>query len=161
LTVETGRSMALTMWNVAAGHPVVLAVTATMAIYFVAAYASISSYSPDPSKPSGGIRVRLNERDMAPMEKSNFVATIRHKVGIFENHADLDATDTSSPIEVWEDGKKLGPAHSTIIDIQQFGQGRFRFERGSGFSGQLTWSSSDNTDPMTNGRTYWVVNPAR
>ena len=33
--------------------------------------------------------------------------------------------------------------------------GRYLIER----QHRITWSSSDNSNPMTNGRTYWIVSP--
>src|SRR4051812_33818101 len=77
--VDSGNwvSIAVTIWNVSKRHPVALAVTATMLIYFLMAYASILSYSPDANKPSGGIRVRLKLRDMTPIAEIQFAATIR------------------------------------------------------------------------------------
>ncbi|QPF82651.1 hypothetical protein IC762_23260 [Bradyrhizobium genosp. L] len=66
--------------------------------------------------------------------------------------------DSSSPIVIYEDGKLLGPAHSTPHDqIGTLGQGRFSHWKGS--SSIFVFSSSDNTDPETNGRDYWAVKP--
>jgi hypothetical protein len=127
------------------------------------AYIANITYAPDPNSPppSAGMRARIYLSSTIPMPQSAFAATARDVRGIFETHADANDSDTSSPIELWEDNKKLGSAHSSISDIVNLGLGRFRLEPGRGYGGWLTWSSSDNTNPMTNGRTYWVVKPQR
>ena len=66
--------------------------------------------------------------------------------------------DSSSPIMIYEDEKPLGPAHSTPhTDIAKFGHGRFSHWRSH--HSVFIFSSSDNTDPRTNGRNYWAVKP--
>lgn len=50
-----------------------------------------------------------------------------------------------------EDGRTLGPAHASRTTIQELGQGAF-FHHGNA----LFFSTSDNSDPRTNGRSYAV-----
>jgi hypothetical protein len=67
--------------------------------------------------------------------------------------------DSSSPVVLYEDGKPLGPAHSTPHStIGDLGHGRFSQWK-TGSSSMFVFSSSDNTDPETNGRSYWAVKP--
>jgi hypothetical protein len=77
----------------------------------------------------------------------------------FGNLADVPRLrDSSSPIMLYEDDKPLGPAHATPrSEIGTLGHGRFSHWKGN-FS-VFVFSSSDNTDPRTNGRTYWAVKP--
>lgn len=121
----------------------------TFALYLPSAWWLEHSYKPDPTgpPPSAGIRVRILRSYYAPM--TPIAVTARGQVGTFETVPDLNR------IEIWEDNRKLGPGCSTINEIVSLGMGRFLVEGGNRF----TWSSSDNTDPMTNGRTYWVVRP--
>jgi hypothetical protein len=63
--------------------------------------------------------------------------------------------DKTSPLILYEDGTMLGPAHSTFFDIHQLGGGHYAHWKGRG----IAFSSSDNTDPNTNGRKYWAVIP--
>ena len=82
------------------------------------------------------------------------------------NHAFLesgpffkDVTNTNqfpnrSPVIVCEDGRPLGPANSSIADIAKAGMGRFNH-----YMGAIFFSTSDNSDPNTNGRKYAIVNP--
>jgi hypothetical protein len=79
--------------------------------------------------------------------------TVRGRFGTFEN------AENWHNVEVWEGNKRLSPATSNAVD--SLGQGHFLYERGPGASGWITWSASDNTDPVTNGRSYWVVNPQK
>jgi radical SAM protein with 4Fe4S-binding SPASM domain len=54
-----------------------------------------------------------------------------------------------SPIVLWEDSVQLGPGHSLHDEIQAVGGGRY-----SCWGDFLYFSSSDNSDPNTNGKTY-------
>jgi len=71
---------------------------------------------------------------------------------------DPDSLEDSgrSPLLIYENDRLLGPAHSTHVDIQHIGLGRYSHWRNMG----LIFSTSDNTNPNTNGRAYWVVNPS-
>lgn len=62
---------------------------------------------------------------------------------------DSPEAPAASKLRFFENGKELGPAHSAHADIRTLGKGRF-----SHWSGHLYFSSSDNTDPRANGRTY-------
>jgi len=58
-----------------------------------------------------------------------------------------------------EDDRALGPPHSLHADIRKKGLGNY-----SHWNGSIIFSSSDGTDPRTNGRTYSIkasaeVNP--
>src|SRR5262249_42517962 len=68
-----------------------------------------------------------------------------------------DAGDTpeaprQSRLQVCEDESPLGPAHAVHDDIRTRGQGRY-----SHWGEYLYLSTSDNSDPNTNGRRYSIV----
>jgi len=66
----------------------------------------------------------------------------------------------ASLLRLFEADQELGPAHSPHADIRNNGTGCFSHWSGnrSGEPQQLYFSTSDNSDPTTNGRTYtWVV----
>jgi hypothetical protein len=63
--------------------------------------------------------------------------------------------DTTSPLQIYEGHNPLGPGHSSFSEISTIGRGRFSHWRGQ----PIFLSSSDNTDPRTNGRYYWAVVP--
>jgi hypothetical protein len=67
--------------------------------------------------------------------------------GAFEENNDAEQ---HSPVVLYEDGKPLGPAHSTLVDVIRKGNGRYTHLKGAG----MVFSSSDNTDPSKNGRHY-------
>jgi hypothetical protein len=69
--------------------------------------------------------------------------------------ADTPDEPQRSPVILFEDGKPLGPAHSLQEDIEEIGFGRFSHLKRVGFF----LSTSDNSDPNTNGRNYWVALP--
>ena len=71
----------------------------------------------------------------------------------FGTRADSATRPTRSRLQIYENGKALGPAHSIHADIRAKGLGRFsHWNSGSGVT--LRFSSSDNSDPRTNGRIY-------
>lgn len=58
-----------------------------------------------------------------------------------------------SPLRLTEDGHAWGFAHCHKPSMELFGMGRYRHEEG-----QLLFTSSDNSDPNTNGRKYeWYL----
>ena len=57
-----------------------------------------------------------------------------------------------SPVVVCENDRVLGPAHSYHQDITREGQGRF-----SHWGTALVFSTSDNSNPNTNGRSYLAI----
>lgn len=66
----------------------------------------------------------------------------------------LTQNDTfQSPTQLYEDERALGPGNSQHADIGSKGMGRFSFWKG----GSLIFSSSDNSDPRTNGRQYTLI----
>lgn len=64
-------------------------------------------------------------------------------------YAPPDRTAGGSRLRLLEDGEALGPRGTPTSDIAQWGLGSYRHTQG-----RLAFSSSDNSDPRTNGRTY-------
>jgi hypothetical protein len=65
-------------------------------------------------------------------------------------HPELTSQRHASVGQVLEDGKPLaGPANAYHKDIRQIGLGRYSF-----WGDEVYFSTSDNTNPLTNGRTY-------
>ena len=128
-----------------------------LVLYFAAAHWLTVTFTADPNFLIGpdvaGEKLRL----MPPFQKhSAFAVTVERS--LFDDIADSDDDKSRSPIEVYENGKRLGPAHSTFADVEKLGEGRFAHHRTRGVT-IIYWSSSDNSDPTTNGRAYWVVRP--
>lgn len=69
----------------------------------------------------------------------------------FEPGDSLDAP-TASRLLVYEDDRKLGPSHTPHETIRQTGGGAY-----SHWHNTLYFSTSDNSDPRTNGRKYRVT----
>lgn len=61
----------------------------------------------------------------------------------------------ASSLKLQENGTLLGPAHVPVADIIAFGMGRYS-HWGDEHSQSVVFSTSDNTDPRTNGRRYAV-----
>jgi hypothetical protein len=70
----------------------------------------------------------------------------------WSNISDSSDASNRSPVLVCEDSLRLGPAHSAHTDVATKGLGRF-----SHWGSSVVFSSSDNSDPNTNGRQYRVV----
>ena len=62
---------------------------------------------------------------------------------------DTSSAPRQSRLQIYENGKALGPAHTAHADIRTLGRGRF-----SHWGNSLRFSASDNSNPKTNGRTY-------
>jgi hypothetical protein len=72
-----------------------------------------------------------------------------YKIGYVLEGGDSNAEPTKSILRVFENGVELHPAHTAHQDIRDFGKGRF-----SHWGSTLYFSTSDNTDPVANGREY-------
>jgi len=68
-------------------------------------------------------------------------------------NADSSIAPTASKAVLREDGRLLGPGHALHDDIRKFGDGRFSHWNNSRW---VFFSTSDNSDPRVNGRSYTV-----
>ena len=75
----------------------------------------------------------------------------KHSSFLFELRSDDSHHADASGLILFEDGKSLGPAHSSHAEIRRQGAGRF-----SHWTTTIWFSSSDGTDPRANGRSYQV-----
>jgi hypothetical protein len=77
----------------------------------------------------------------------------------FGTPADTTTLYTQSLLQIYEDGKPLGPAHAAHADIRATGLGLFSYWMDTVTSAvALRFSASDNSDPLTNGRVYtWDI----
>lgn len=64
---------------------------------------------------------------------------------------DNNENPRQSPLALWEDDRSLGPAHAGHADIEQRGEGRYSF-----WAGTLYFSTSDNSDPNADSRSFRV-----
>lgn len=69
--------------------------------------------------------------------------------------ADREGDDRRSKVFVFEDQRQLGQPHAIHDSIAKVGMGRF-----SHWGTSIYFSSSDNTDPTANGRSYELFIPA-
>ncbi len=67
------------------------------------------------------------------------------------HHPELSAHERPSSAIVLEDGRPLGPGNALHDDVRTIGCGRFSF-----WYDYVYFSTSDNTDPRTNGRRYEI-----
>lgn len=82
---------------------------------------------------------------VAPLSSDPLLAPMQHLCN------DLDHA-RRSPLQLLEDGVALGPAHAMHASIAKDGAGRYSHWTGNA----LVFSTSDNSDPNTNGRNYSV-----
>ena len=105
--------------------------------------------------PKGEIVVQL----IPPLEQYDNAAIsrlrrLKLKLANYGDDANIES-DKRSPILLYENDKVLGPAHSTFKDIRELGAGRYAHFN----TGEIIFSASDNTDPISNGRSYFAVKP--
>jgi hypothetical protein len=93
----------------------------------------------------------------APFPKFGTGFAYAAAVPSLEKFSDSNATPVRSSYLVCENNFALGPPHSVHVDIGAKGKGRFSHWTMVGF----IFSASDNTDPNTNGRRYWVVSGSK
>jgi hypothetical protein len=73
---------------------------------------------------------------------------------ITEIAADAGDAPRASSLELYEDGKLLGPPHWSRDNVRDAGRGTFSHRRRG-----LYFSTSDNSSPLTNGRRYEIRSP--
>lgn len=76
--------------------------------------------------------------------------------GVLITKGDSGESSSTSILILLENMQPLGPAHSKHSDIQNLGRGRFS-HWDDGDRHHLFFSTSDNSDPRTNGRRYMVA----
>ena len=79
-----------------------------------------------------------------------YIATLPELVQL----ADNDTSPARSPVVVCEGKYSMGPAHTLHAEIGSLGRGRF-----SHVTGGVVFSTSDNSDPNSNGKRYIAVVP--
>jgi hypothetical protein len=99
------------------------------------------------SLPASGIRPESGRAYITKIPRP----PLRDFVGV---ETDSPRTPEASFLELYEDGRRLGPPHSPHDDIRTVGQGAF-----SHWGRELYFSTSDGSSPLTNGRTYLVRAP--
>ena len=132
---------------------------AAMLLYFVTAYWLRASFVENDNfakGPNVAGEKRLMYRPFSRLNESNF-SVVQERSGLFDDLTDSEEGPDRSPIDMYENDKRLGPAHSSPEDIAALGHGRFSHWKKNGTT--LFWSSSDGSNPNTNGRAYWVVKP--
>ena len=129
-------------------RPLAAAITAILAIWFPLAGFVGSQFTPRP-RPAGAFTLIGIERQSEG--GAMFVTAFNPRPAL----ADGAEQPSRSPVELFEDDRPLGPAHSATGDIRDIGGGRFLHAKEA-----LYFSTSDNTDPRSNGRHYsWTLGP--
>ncbi|MCC8937619.1 hypothetical protein H8A99_14345 [Bradyrhizobium sp. Arg68] len=107
---------------------------------------------PPPKRPAGREVVQLT----GPFERYKLASVARDLSQELQAEADKPTVegDRTSKLVVYENERQLGPGHATFTDINEHGGGRFSHQPTG-----IIFSTSDGTDPNTNGRVYWAVVP--
>ena len=71
---------------------------------------------------------------------------------LYQFCADASKKPTNSNLQLFENGRPLGPAHSLHKNIRDLGNGRF-----SHWQQAIVFAASDNSDPRRNGRRYTLA----
>lgn len=140
---------------------VALLAVALFGLYFPLAYWIDASFAPNRNATIGpdvpGEKIRLHKPFARQGSSSTSFEFGIERHSLFDDVADSGDDPRRSPIELYEDGQRLGPAHSQRDEIEKLGRGRFSHWRKNGST--IYFSASDNSDPNTNGRSYWAVKP--
>lgn len=134
-----------------------LLVLASAAAYFAAAHWLKVTYDPrghEVIPEIAGRKMLLRPPFREFLDSAFAVVATDH---LFGDLADTADDNFRSPIQLYENDKPLGPAHSVHADIGTTGRGRYSHWRYN--YSIFLFSSSDNTDPRKNGRNYWAVRP--
>lgn len=75
-----------------------------------------------------------------------------YKISETIDGGDTQQLPNQSILKLYENGKEFGVAHAIHRDIRDIGKGRF-----SHWGNKIIFSTSDNTDPRKNGRSYTYV----
>jgi hypothetical protein len=105
----------------------------------------------DPSACPSGQKIVL-PKPYPLLEGYAYKAPLPSLAGLSDTEADL----FHSPVLLCEDNMVLGPPHSFHAEIARLGFGRF-----SHFGDGVVFSSSDYSDPNSNGRQYIIVIPPK
>lgn len=128
---------------------------AAFAIYLPAAFLVGRSYVPKPTPDGAAVEKLLV---ITPVHRHAY----RAQTYRLEPYADDDLSNQRSPVIVYENMTPLGPGHAQRAEVEDLGRGRFYHSTAVGTPESwryVVFSTSDNSDPRTNGRTYWAVIP--
>lgn len=100
------------------------------------------------------LRQHLRASTMEP--DGGFAWVVRAPLSSPFTVASDDGEQHPSRLELTEDGRQLGPGHQPHDDVRLRGGGGY-----SHWQGQLWFSTTDGSDPRTNGRCYAVAAPAQ
>ena len=132
--------------------PTLRVLAAAVAIYAI--YLPLAALLHHPvAAPQGTMVIRLT-----PIQPSRFggfaYEAVLPEFKQFEEYSGPNLVP--SPVVLYEGEKPLGPAvHANVQSIATVGKGRFSHWNHTG----MVFSTTDNSDPRENGRTYWAVLP--
>lgn len=109
-----------------------------------------------PGLPEGQPWVVIDKNEIVPVETSAYVGANGYRYageGVKLSSADNMEFPRRSRLLILENGAPLGPRASSHADIQAKGEGRYSHWSDE-FSTYLYFSTSDNSDPRHNRRTY-------
>lgn len=128
---------------------------AAFAVYLPIAYLVGRDFVPPPKPPGAMVELLLK------IDKGHGFSYVAQSFTLWE-YADDSEDNMRSPVILYEDLTPIGPGLSYLRDIQSIGLGRFAHAK-LGHSPDswrfVIFSTSDNSDPRTNGRQYWLVLP--
>jgi hypothetical protein len=95
--------------------------------------------------------------EIAPEQGAAYVADVHFDRRFpYVLPADTIETPHNSKLALYENGRVLGPQHVLHADIRKYGGGRF-----SHWNGSIIFSTSDGSDPRTNGRHYSIASTTK
>ena len=89
-----------------------------------------------------------------PLQRSEIHPEIDNCYTVYHGMSRLSSHQGPSMAQIYEDGIRLGPGNSLHDDIRTIGKGRFSF-----WHDYVYFSTSNNSDPRTNGKSYEIYAP--
>lgn len=96
------------------------------------------------------LSVDVDKMDVVPLEGNALQVRVVAPLGSLYAAGNASVEPRRSTLTLYEDERPLGPAHVEHKKIRSKGGGAY-----SHWGEQLIFSTSDNSDPLSNGRHYW------
>jgi hypothetical protein len=96
-----------------------------------------------------GFSAEIDLGKISPAGGYLYIVPLKHQIWLLQRPGDTVSQPNRSHFALFESGHQLGPAHSLHQAISSEGHGRY-----SQWQNSLYFSSSDGSDPRTNGRAY-------
>lgn len=133
--------------------PPALSIRRVAAFLGIAACLALTGCGKGASKPEAGANAPSATSAAATGPAIPIATPIQKETG-YAWYVKTDIDPAARKLHVFEDGRELGPGDSIHDDIRKKGLGAYSHWNAQAQGFLVYFSTSDNSDPNTNGRTY-------